>query len=227
MKIGILGTSIVGKTLAGKLSSLGHDVMIGTRDPVATRARTAPGSFGEPPLSAFLADHPSVTLGTFAEAAAHGEVVFNATSGQATLEALALAGAANLDGKVLVDLSNPLDFSRGMPPSLTVCNDDSLGERVQRAFPGVKVVKTLNTVNAYLMVAPGQLAGGDHTMFVCGDDAGAKAWVTTLLRDGFGWRDVLDLGGIAMARGTEMYLPLWVRLYGALQNPNFSIKVVR
>lgn len=227
MKIAILGSAIVGKTLAGKLASLGHDVMIGTRDPAATRARTAPGSFGDPPLSAFLAERPSVGLGTFAEAAAHGAIVFNATSGLGSLEALKLAGAANLDGKVVVDLSNPLDFSKGMPPTLSVCNDDSLGEQVQRAFPGARVVKTLNTVNAYLMVAPGMLAGGDHTMFVCGDDADAKATVTGILKDWFGWQDVLDLGGIAMSRGTEMYLPLWVRLYGALQNPMFTIKVVR
>lgn len=227
MNIGILGSAIVGKTLAGKLSSLGHDVVIGTRDPVAARARTAPGSFGEPPLSAFLAEHPAVALGTFAEAAAHGEIVLNATSGLASLDALALAGAANLDGKILVDLSNPLDFSRGMPPSLAVCNDDSLGERIQRAFPATKVVKTLNTVNAYLMVAPGMLAGGDHTMFVCGDDSVAKDTVTAMLKDWFGWQDVIDLGGIPMSRGTEMYLPLWARLYGALQNPMFTIKVVR
>jgi predicted dinucleotide-binding enzyme len=227
MKIGILGTAVVGKTLAGKLASLGHDVTIGTRDPAASRARTERGSFGEPPLSAFLAEHPTVGLGTFAEAAGHGEIVLNATSGQGALAALALAGAANLDGKVLVDLSNPLDFSRGMPPTLTVCNDDSLGERIQRAFPRAKVVKTLNTVNADLMVAPALLAGGDHTMFVCGDDPGAKAAVTGYLKDWFGWRDVVDLGGIAMARGTEMYLPLWVRLYGALRTPMFSVKVVR
>lgn len=227
MKIAILGSAIVGKTLAGKLDSLGHDVMIGTRDPAATRARTERGSFGEPPLSAFLAEHPRVGLGTFAEAAAHGAIVFNATSGLATLEALKLAGAARLDGKVLLDLSNPLDFSKGMPPSLSVCNDDSLGEQVQRAFPGTRVVKTLNTVNAYLMVTPGMLAGGDHTMFVCGDDADAKATATNILEEWFGWRDVIDLGGISMSRGTEMYLPLWARLYGALQNPMFTIKVVR
>lgn len=227
MKLGILGTGIVAQTLAGKLSSLGHDVVLGTRDPAASRARTAPGAFGEPPLGTFLAAHPKVALATFADSAAHGEIVFNATSGHGTLAALGLAGAANLEGKVLVDVSNPLDFSRGMPPTLTVCNDDSLGEQVQRAFPGAKVVKTLNTVNTFLMVDPGQLASGDHTMFLCGDDADAKATVTGLLQDGFGWRDVVDLGGITMARGTEMYLPLWVRLYGALRTPNFSIKVVR
>lgn len=227
MKIGILGTGVVAKTLAGKLVSLGHDLVLGTRDPVASRARTAPGAFGDPPLSTFLDQNPNVRLATFAEAAAHGELLLNATSGQGALEALALAGAANLAGKVLVDISNPLDFSRGFPPSLSVCNDDSLGERIQRAYPEVRVVKSLNTVNAWLMVDPGMLAGGDHTMFVCGDDAEAKATVTRFLKEQLGWRDVIDLGGIATARGTEMYLPLWTRLYGALQTPNFSIKVVR
>lgn len=227
MKIGILGSGVVGKTLAGRLSALGHDVTLGTRDPAATLERTAPGAFGDPPISAFLQEHPAVRLATFAEAAAHGEVVMNATSGLASLDALALAGAPNLAGKVLVDLSNPLDFSRGFPPTLSVCNDDSLGERIQRAFPEARVVKTLNTVNAWLMVGPGALAGGDHTMFVCGDDAEAKAEVTRMLTEWFGWRDVLDLGGISMSRGTEMYLPLWTRLFGALKNPMFSIKVVR
>ncbi len=227
MNIGILGSGVVGKTLAGKLSSLGHGVMIGTRDPVESRARTAPDSFGGPPLSSFLAEHPAVALGSFADAAGHGEIVLNATSGLGSLEALKLAGADKLAGKVLVDISNPLDFSRGFPPRLTVSNDDSLGEQIQRAFPEARVVKTLNTVNAYLMVAPGMLAGGDHTMFVCGDDADAKRIVESLLREQFGWQDVIDLGGIAMARGTEMYLPLWARLYGALQNPMFTIKVVR
>jgi hypothetical protein len=226
MKIAILGTGIVGKTLAGKLDTLGHDVMIGTRDPEATRGRTAQGAFGDPPISAFLAEHPSVKLGTLAAAAAHGELVIHATSGEGALDALAAAGARNLDGKVVIDVSNPLDFSRGFPPTLRVCNDDSLGERIARAFPGAKIVKTLNTVNANLMVGPGALAGGEHTMFLCGDDAGAKATVRALL-ESFGWRDILDLGGIAMSRGTEMYLPLWVRLYGALQTPMFSVKVVR
>jgi len=227
MNLGILGTGVVAKTLANKLSSLGHNVMLGTRDPAASRARTAPDAFGGPPLSAFLTENPTVALGTFADAAAHGEIVINATSGVGSLDALALAGAEKLAGKVLLDISNPLDFSRGFPPTLSVCNGDSLGEQIQRAFPAARVVKTLNTVNAYLMVAPGLLAGGDHTMFVCGDDAEAKATVVRFLGEQFGWRDVIDLGGIAMSRGTEMYLPLWVRLYGALQNPMFSVKVVR
>lgn len=227
MKFGILGTAVVGKTLAARLAGNGHDVMIGTRDPAASRARTEKGAFGDAPLSEVLAQNPSLKLGTFAEAAAHGEIVINATGGTVSLEVLGQAGAENLAGKILMDISNPLDFSKGFPPRLSVCNDDSLGEQIQRAFPAAKVVKTLNTVNAWVMVAPQQLAGGDHTMFVCGDDADAKAEVTRLLCDEFGWRDVIDLGGIGMARGTEMYLPLWVRMFGALKNPMFSIKVVR
>ena len=151
----------------------------------------------------------------------------NATNGKGAIEALNAAGEQNLAGKLLIDISNPLDFSKGMPPSLTICNTDSLGEQIQRAFPETKVVKTLNTVNAYLMVEPGMLAGGNHTMFVCGNDAGAKATVASLLQEGLGWQDVIDLGDITMSRGTEMYLPLWARLYGALQNPMFTIKVVR
>lgn len=137
------------------------------------------------------------------------------------------AGEANLAGKVLLDISNPLDFSRGMPPSLTVANTDSLGEQIQRALPKTRVVKSLNTVNAFLMVDPGLLAGGEHTMFVSGNDAGAKAEVTRLLKDGFGWKDVVDLGDLTNARATEMYVVLWARLYGALQNPMFNVKLVR
>jgi hypothetical protein len=138
-----------------------------------------------------------------------------------------LAGEANLNGKVLIDIANPLDFSQGMPPTLTVCNTDSLGEQIQRAYPNVKVVKTLNTVNAFLMVNPGQLANADHTMFVCGNDAAAKAQVTEWLKGWFGWKDVIDLGDITNARGTEMLLPIWVRLWGALQSPMFNFKIVK
>jgi predicted dinucleotide-binding enzyme len=227
MKIAVLGTGVVGKTMAGKLSSLGHEVVLGTRDPAATLQRSEPGMFGDPPVSAWLADYPSVKVATFTEAAAGAELVLNATSGQATLAALEAAGADNLEGKVLMDLANPLDFSQGMPPRLTVCNDDSLGEQVQRAFPGARVVKTLNTVTAALMVDPGALREGRHTMFVSGNDAGAKATVTNLLTEGFGWRDVLDLGDISTARGTEMVLPLWTRIYGATGNPIFAFEVVR
>jgi predicted dinucleotide-binding enzyme len=168
-----------------------------------------------------------VKLGSFADAAAHGELVVNATAGEASLDALRQAGEVNLAGKVLVDLANALDYSQGMPPSLFVANTDSLGERIQRAFPAVRVVKTLNTMNALIMVSPHQLADGDHTVFVCGNDPEAKALVTRLLTEGFGWRDVIDLGDLTAARGAEMLVALWVRLWGALQTPTFNLKVVR
>jgi predicted dinucleotide-binding enzyme len=200
--------------------------MIGTRDPEETMSRTEPDRYGNPPFSAWHEEHPKVGLGTFAEAAAHGETVVNATAGAVSLEALEQAGGDNLSGKVLMDISNPLDFSRGMPPTLLVSNTDSLGEQIQRRFPEAKVVKTLHTMNAQLMVDPAQLGGGDHTVFVGGDDAEAKATVKDLLRS-FGWSDIIDLGDITTARGTEMMLPVWVRLFGALQKPLFNFKLVR
>jgi len=153
--------------------------------------------------------------------------VINATAGTGSLEALKLAGDGNLKGKIVIDIANPLDFSKGMPPTLSVCNSDSLGEQIQRAFPQVTVVKTLNTMTAALMVDPGQLAGGDHHVFVSGNDTGAKARVTELLKSWFGWRQVIDLGDITTARGTEMILPLWLRLWGALGTPMLNFKIVR
>lgn len=227
MKIGVIGTGIVGQTLAGKLSELGHDVAIGTRDISAAKARTAPGNFGNPSFSSWLSQHPQVKLETFAGAAAHGDVVLNATNGVSSLAALRAANDANLKGKILIDVANPLDFSKGMPPSLTVCNTDSLGEQIQRTFPGARVVKTLNTVNAFVMVSPGQVAGGDHDIFVCGNDAEAKAKVAGWLKEWFGWKSVIDLGDITNARGVEMVLPIWVRLMGALKTPMFNFKIAR
>lgn len=225
-KIGVLGTGVVGQMIASRLAELGHSVFVGTRDPEATLARSEPDNFGRPPFKDWRNEHPQVEFGTFAQAAAHGELVVNATSGAGALEALKLAGEDNLAGKVLVDISNPLDFSRGMPPRLTVCNDDSLGEEIQRTFPRTKVVKTLNTLNAYLMVGPGQLADADHTVFVSGNDGQAKTTVTELLQS-FGWKDVLDLGDITTARGTEMLLPIWARIWMGTGNPTFNFKVVR
>src|SRR5918994_3858407 len=226
MRFGILGTGVVGKTMAAHLTGLGHDVMVGTRNLQETLSRTEPDRYGNSPFSDWQKEHPEVKLGTFGEAAAHGEMVVNATSGAVSLEALELAGAENLNGKVLIDISNPLDFSKGMPPTLSVSNTDSLGEQIQRRFPEAKVVKTLHTMNAYLMVDPTNLAGADHTVFVCGDDAEAKTKVTELLQS-FGWTDIIDLGDITTARGTEMVLPIWLRLFGALQKPVFNFKIVR
>ena len=227
MKIAVLGTGVVGQTLAAKLDSLGHDVRIGTRDPRATLARDTPDPFGGAPFPQWAAAHPRIGVVRFADAAAHGEVVVNALAGRVALDGLRAAGADRLAGKVVIDISNPLDFSKGMPPSLTVCNDDSLGEQLQRAFPAARLVKAPNTVNAYLMVDPGQLAGGAHTMFVSGDDPEARRQVSGWLREWFGWQDVVELGDMSTARGTEMFLPLWVRTFAALGNPMFSFKLVR
>ena len=226
MRFGILGTGVVGKTIAARLDNLRHEVMVGTRDPEETLSRTEPDPYGNPPFSAWQQEHPEARLGTFGEVAAHGEVVVNATAGAVSLEALEQAGEDNLNGKILIDIANPLDFSQGMPPTLSVSNTDSLGEQIQRRFPEVKVVKTLHTMNAYLMVDPTQLAGADHTVFVSGNDAEAKATVAELLRS-FGWTDIIDLGDITTARGTEMLLPVWLRLFGALQKPIFNFKIVR
>ena len=215
MKVGVLGTGMVGQALAGKLVSLEHEVVMGSRqagnEKAVAWASTAGGTAGE---------------GTFATAAAFGELVVNATGGAVSLAALTAAGAENLAGKVLVDVANPLDFSGGLPPSLTVCNTDSLGEQIQRAFPDSLVVKALNTISAEVMVTPG-VVDGSHTVFVAGNDAGAKATVAGLLVS-FGWPpgDILDLGDISASRGLEMYLPLWLRLWGATGTRDVNVKVV-
>jgi predicted dinucleotide-binding enzyme len=215
MRIGILGTGVVGKTLATKLAKLGNDVKMGSRKTGGEKAKAwVKGSGGKS------------SEGTFAEAAAHGEMVFNCTSGLASLEALSAAGAKNLEGKTLVDVANPLDFSKGMPPTFITCNTDSLGEQIQRAFPTAHVVKSLNTVTAAMMVDP-SIIPGVHDMFVSGNDAKAKAQVINLLKTGFGWKEVIDLGDIAGARAQEMLLALWVRLYMKLQTPNVNVHVVR
>lgn len=221
MRIAVLGTGMVGRALAGRWDELGHEVTLGTRDPERTREALAEGG----PLADWLAAHPAVTLASFADAAGRGEVVVNATSGTVTLDVLGAAGEANLAGKVLIDVSNPLDFSAGMPPTLFVKDTDSLGEVVQRSFPAARVVKTLNTLNADLMVHPETLAEAT-SVFVSGDDAEAKAVVVGLLQE-FGHSDVIDLGGIETARGPELWLPLWLRLMGALGTAQFNLKIVR
>lgn len=213
MRIGVLGTGMVGNSIGTKLVELGHAVRMGARD--AANEKAAEWASGEGERS----------HGTFADATEFGELVFNCTGGAVSLEALEQAGEDALRGKVLVDVANPLDFSKGAPPTLTVCNDDSLGEQIQRRFPEARVVKTLNTVNHEVMVDPGRIPG-EHDVFVCGEDAAAKAEVTELL-ESFGWprERVLDLGGIEAARGTEMYLPLWLRLWGAVGSGQLNIHV--
>lgn len=226
MKIAVLGTGTVGPMIAAALSALGHDVVIGTRDPQATLARTQPGATGGAPFADWHAANPGIDVATFADAAGRADVVVNATNGAGSLGALTAAGAENLNGKVLIDIANPLDFSQGFPPSLNPVNTDSLGEQIQRTFPEARVVKTLNTMNAGVMVDPVSVAGGDHSVFVSGNDADAKAIVSGLLKD-FGHRDVIDLGDITTARGTEMLLPIWLRLWGALGNADFNFKIAR
>ncbi|MEV7613407.1 NAD(P)-binding domain-containing protein [Streptomyces sp. NPDC089799] len=225
MRFAVLGTGIVGRTLAGRLAGLGHDVVIGTRDPGATMARTEPDAMGTPPYATWQADHPEVRLAGFAEAARTGEILVNATGGRVSIEALTEADAAHLDGKVLLDVANPLDFSHGFPPRLDPVDTDSLGELIQRTFPGLRVVKSLNTMNCLVMVDPARVAG-DHHVFLSGEDEDAKKTVRELLLS-FGWPEgaILDLGGIETARGTEMLLPVWLRLMGSLGHSDFNFHI--
>jgi len=227
MKIAILGTGMVGRTLAEKLDSIGHTITMGTRDPAATLARTEGDNWGNPGFADWHKAHPGIAVLAYADVANNADLVINALSGGGTLDGLKAVGAPNLNGKILIDIANPLDFSQGFPPSLSIANTDSLGEQVQKAFPDTRVVKTLNTVNAYLMADPIKLADGDHTMCVCGNDADAKAEVTRFLKTELGWKDIIDLGGIESARGTEAVLLWWTRLFGILDNPMFAFKVVR
>jgi predicted dinucleotide-binding enzyme len=226
MKIAVLGTGTVGRTIASRLAGLGHEVTVGTRDTASTLARTGVDVMGNPPMSEWLAVNPEVTLLGFAEAARDGEIIVNATSGTDSIAALTLAGADNLAGKVLLDIANPLDVSQGMPPTLFVKDTDSLGEQIQRKFPDTRVVKTLNTMSAAVMVEPAGVAGGAHSVFVSGNDDDAKKTVTSLL-ESFGHTDVIDLGDITTARGAEMLLPIWLRLWGALGTPMFNFKIAR
>ncbi|HKU30245.1 MAG TPA: NAD(P)-binding domain-containing protein [Arthrobacter sp.] len=217
MKIAVLGTGMVGHALAGKLVALGHEVMMGSREA------------GNPKGTEWAAQAgPGASAGSFAQAAAMAELVINATPGTVSLAALEEAGAANLAGKVLLDVSNPLDFSHGFPPSLSVCNTDSIAETIQRTFPDARVVKALNTVTAPLMVDPLRLDDGAHDVFVAGNDDDAKAAVVGILRE-FGWLPghIRDLGGLEVARGMEMWMALWLRIF--MRQPQgklFNIAVV-
>ena len=227
MKIAVFGTGMVGQALAGKLSELGHEVTVGTRDVEATMARAEPGPLGSPPFAVWRETHPDVGLKTAAGAAADADLIVNATNGAGSIAMLEAAGEDNLAGKVLIDIANPLDFSQGRPPSLFVSNTDSLGEQIQRRFPEAKVVKALNTMNCEVMVDPGKVPG-EHDVFLCGEDSEAKRQVGELL-ESFGWpaERIRDVGGISSARGTEMYVALWLRLWGALGTGYFNIAVVR
>ena len=226
MHIAVLGTGMVGRTLATRLAGLGHDVVIGTRHPDETLARTEPDPMGTPPYRDYASRQADVRLATFADAVLDADLVINATSGRGVLDMLESIGEEALEGRVLMDLSNPLDFSAGFPPTLFIKDTDSLGEQVQAAFPRTRVVKSLNTLTAELMVSPQQLAEGRHSVFVSGNDPDAKALVTGLLSE-MGHTDVIDLGDITTSRGVEMWMPLWLRLMGSLGTANFNLRIVR
>jgi predicted dinucleotide-binding enzyme len=215
MRFGIFGTGMVGETIGAALVARGHEVRLGSRTANNEKAVAWTGKAGA------RASH-----GTFADAAAFGEILFNCTAGHGSVEAIGTCRAEDLRGKVMIDVSNPLDFSKGMPPTLFVGNDDSLAERIQRAFPELKVVKSLNTVNAHVMVDAGRVPG-EHAMFVSGDDAAARDTVKRLLTEQFGWKQILDLGGLSGARAQEAWLHMWLRLWGVLKTPDFNIAVVK
>lgn len=227
MKTGILGTGIVGRTLSKKLSDLGYEVTMGTRNIDNTLSREENDSYGNPPVSFFLEENPDIQLADIPNTIRENQIIFNCTKGLAILEILNNVEEEHLNTKILVDVANPLDFSSGFPPTLSVSNTDSLGELIQRAYPELKVVKTLNTMNADLMVNPSRVAG-DHNVFISGDHDDAKKEVVRILRS-FGWKEenILDLGDISTSRGTEMLLPIWTRLYGKYQDVNFNFKIVR
>lgn len=227
MKTAVFGTGIVGQVIADRLAGLGHIVTVGTRDVNKTLSRTDKDSYGNPPFGEWHKQHTDrIKVATYHEAATSAEIIFNCTMGQGSVAALTEAGEKNLDGKIIIDISNPLDFSKGFPPFLSPGNTDSLGELIQRNFPNAKVVKTLNTMNCYLMVNPSAVAG-DHNVFLSGNDPVAKATAKELLKS-FGWKEtnMIDLGDITTARGTEQLLPIWIRLYGALKTPMFNFHIV-
>jgi 8-hydroxy-5-deazaflavin:NADPH oxidoreductase len=209
MRIAVIGTGNAGRALAGGFRRIGHDVVVGTRDPDATAQREEWAGSDLP-------------LASFGDAATDADLVVNATGGQVSLDALA---EVNLDGKVLLDVSNPLDFSEGFPPRLSVADTDSLAEQIQRAHPEARVVKSLNTVTASVMVDPGSLPE-TSTIFVAGDDPLARETVRQLLTD-LGWVDIVEFPTLDAARGAEMWLPLWVRLMGALGTAEFNVRLVR
>lgn len=227
MKIAVLGTGMVGRAVADKFATLGHDVVIGTRDVADTLSRTEPDWLGNPAFPIWHESHQSVGLQTFADAASGSEVVVNATSGAVTLDVLAQTGADNLAGKVLLDIALSLDLSEGMPPMLNVANNDSLAEQIQRAYPAARVVKSLNTMVADVMVDPGRLPAPTN-VFVSGDDEAAKAVVTALLRE-IGWAEesIIDLGDVKGSRAAEMYSRLLFQLADRFGSFEFNISIVR
>ncbi len=228
MKIAILGTGMVGQTLAVALAAKEHEVMIGTRDVVKSLASTEPNGYGMPSFGVWHKDHSALRVGTFAEAAAFGEVIVNASGGGVSLDMLNQAKAGSVGNKVLIDVANDLDFSKGMPP-MSRSNDVAgagLAEKIQTVYPNLRVVKTLNTMTAFVMVSPGLVAGGDSTVFMSGNDTNAKKTVQSILQS-FGWKDIIDLGDITSSRAVEMLMPVWLRTWGVMGQTPFNFKIAR
>lgn len=230
MKIGIIGTGAVGRTIASKLVELDYDVMMGTRNVSDKLTSAAKDIYGSQPFNEWIKTNSKIKLGSFADAAAYGELNVNATNGSNSVTALILAGAKNLAGKVLIDIANPLDFSNGMPPSLLpgLNNTNSLAEEIQKTFPDTMVVKTLNTMWCGLMINPDLVGNGDHINFISGNNTEAKAKVQKLLNQ-FGWKDenIIDIGDITAARATESLLPIWLRIMAITKNGAFNFKLIR
>ena len=230
MKIAIIGTGNVGRTIASKLAELNHEVIMGTRNVSDKLADQTKDNYGNPPFNEWIKQNSMVMLGSFAEAAAFGDLVVNATNGSNSVTALILAGTKNLAGKVMIDIANPLDFSNGRPPTLLpgLNNTYSLAEEIQKTFPETMVVKTLNTMWCGLMINPNMIGGGDHINFISGNNEEAKSKVNKLLNQ-FGWKDenIIDLGDITGARATESMLPIWLRVMGVFKSGAFNFKLVR
>ncbi len=225
MKINVLGTGVVGQTIATKMLELGHEVSMGTRNAQQTKSRADKNHMSNQSFSDWHADHSKVNLQDYENLPTNCDLYINATSGGSSLDALNALGKDNLRSKIILDIANPLDFSKGMPPSLSVCNTDSLAEQIQRSFPDSKVVKSLNTMNCFLMMNP-LLVKGDHSVFISGNDTSAKNTVKILL-ESIGWssKNIIDLGDITTARATEMLLPIWLRLWGALGSAEFNFHI--
>ena len=227
MKIAVLGTGMVGQVISAKLISLGHNVLMGTRNPAETLAKTEPNRATGRTFSQWHNENSEVELLAYSDLPFDVDLIINATNGTGSIPALSLVGAERLAGKTLLDLANPLDFSKGMPPSLFITNTDSLAEQIQREFPEVHVVKSLNTMNCTIMVEP-SLIPGDHNVFVCGDREESKEVVISMLQE-FGWTDsmIIDLGDLKGARASEMVLPIWINLYGKFGGPEFNFHIQR
>jgi 8-hydroxy-5-deazaflavin:NADPH oxidoreductase len=228
MKIAILGTGMVGQTLAVALAAKGHEVMIGTRDVAKSLASTEPNGYGMPSFGVWHKDHSTLRVCTFAEAAAFGEVLVNASGGGVSLDMLNQAKAGSVGNKVLIDVANDLDFSKGMPP-MSRSNDVAgagLAEKIQTFYPNLRVVKTLNTMTASVMVNPSLVTGGDSTVFMSGNDADAKKTVQSILQS-FGWKDIMDLGDITSSRAVEMLMPVWLRAWRVMGQTPFNFKIAR